>query len=107
MRADPFGALAGIHGATFHRCDALAARLGKAPDAEARLAAAMLRVLQQAAVGDGHVYAPFAKLADGVARLVGPRQFRALAGRARGGGGRAFAPRGRRRGGGSRSDTFR
>ena len=78
VRADPFGALAGIRGATFHRCDALAARLGKAPDAEARLAAAMLRVLQQEAVGDGHVYAPFAKLADGVARLVGPRQFRAL-----------------------------
>ena len=37
--------LTGIRGATFHRCDALAARLGKAPDAEQRLAAAVLRVL--------------------------------------------------------------
>ena len=78
VRDDPFGALAGIRGATFHRCDALAARLGKAPDAEQRLAAAMLRVLQQEAVSDGHVYAPWSRLADGVAKLVGPRQFASL-----------------------------
>ena len=78
VTADPFGALTGIRGATFHRCDALAARLGKAPDAEQRLAAAVRRVLQHEAVSDGHVYAPWARLADGVARLVGPRQFRSL-----------------------------
>ena len=78
VRDDPFGALAGIRGATFHRCDALAARLGKAPDAEPRLAAAMLRVLQQEAVSDGHVYAPWSRLADGVAKLVGPRQYASL-----------------------------
>ena len=78
VSADPFGALSGIHGATFHRCDALAARLGKAPDAESRLAAGMLRVLQREAVSDGHVYAPWGRLVDGVARLVGPRQFRSL-----------------------------
>ena len=71
---DPFAALSGIRGATFHRCDALAARLGKAPDAEPRLAAAMLRVLQQEATSEGHVYAPWSTLTEGVTKLVGHRQ---------------------------------
>ena len=43
VRSDPFGSLASLRGATFHRCDALAARLGKTPDDKARLAAAMLQ----------------------------------------------------------------
>ena len=74
VRADPFGALAGVRGATFHRCDALAARLGKAPDDRARLAAAMLQTLQSEARSDGHSYLPFERLTEGVARIVGPRQ---------------------------------
>ena len=78
VRADPFGALAGVRGATFHRCDALAARLGKAPDDRARLAAAMLQTLQSEARSEGHAYLPFERLAEGVARIVGPRQAAAL-----------------------------
>ena len=78
VRADPFGALAGVRGATFHRCDALAARLGKAPDDRARLAAAMLQTLQSEARSDGHSYLPFERLTEGVARIVGPRQAAAL-----------------------------
>ena len=78
VRADPFGALAGVRGATFHRCDALAARLGKAPDDRARLAAAMLQTLQSEARSDGHSYLSFERLTEGVARVVGPRQAAAL-----------------------------
>jgi exodeoxyribonuclease V alpha subunit len=78
VRADPFGALAGLRGATFHRCDVLAAKLGKAPDDRARLAAAMLQVLQASAVRDGHVFLPWGQLCDGVGRLLGARQAAAL-----------------------------
>ena len=75
---DPFGALAGVRGATFHRCDALAARLGKRPDDPARLGAAMLQVLASEAKNEGHVYVPWRALEDGVARIVGPRLFKTL-----------------------------
>ena len=78
VRADPFGALAGVRGATFHRCDALAARLGKRPDDPARLGAAMLQVLASEAKNEGHVYVPWRALEDGVARIVGPRLFKTL-----------------------------
>ena len=77
---DPFNALSGIPGATFHRCDALAARLGKAPDAEPRLAAAMLRVLHLEATREGHVFVNWGVLTEGVAKLVGPKQAAGLRG---------------------------
>lgn len=77
---DPFNALSGIPGATFHRCDALAARLGKAPDAEPRLAAAMLRVLHLEAIREGHVFVNWGVLTEGVAKLVGPKQAAGLRG---------------------------
>ena len=77
---DPFNALSGIPGATFHRCDALAARLGKAPDAEPRLAAAMLRVLHLEATREGHVFVNWGVLTEGGAKLVGPKQAAGLRG---------------------------
>lgn len=78
MRADPFGSLAGVRGATFHRCDVLAARLNKAPDDEGRLAAAMLHVLNASVTHDGHVFLSWRQLCEGVGRLLGPRHFAAL-----------------------------
>lgn len=74
VRADPFGSFAGLRGATFHRCDVLAARLNKAPDDRARVAAAMLHVLQTAAHREGHVYLPWGQLCEGVGRLLGHKQ---------------------------------
>lgn len=78
VRADPFGSLEGLKGATFHRCDVLAARLNKLPDDPARLGAAMLHVLQTSAISEGHVFLPWRQLCDGVGRLFGPRQAAAL-----------------------------
>ena len=78
VRADPFGSMTGVRGATFHRCDALAARLGKKPDDPARLAAAMLQVLQSTAVSEGHVYVPWAHIKEGVGRVLGSQQFASL-----------------------------
>jgi len=78
VRADPFGSMTGLRGATFHRCDALAARLGKKPDDPARLAAAMLQVLQSTAVSEGHVYVPWGHVKEGVGRVLGSQQFASL-----------------------------
>ena len=78
VRADPFGSMVGLRGATFHRCDALAARLGKKPDDPARLAAAMLQVLQSTAVSEGHVYVPWGHVKEGVGRVLGSQQFASL-----------------------------
>ena len=78
VRDDPFGSMAGLRGATFHRCDSLAARLGKKPDDPARLAAAMLQVLQSTAVSEGHVYVPWAQIEEGVGRVLGSKQFASL-----------------------------
>ena len=62
----PFGALAGIRGATFHRCDALAARWARrrTPRPGWRRPCCACCSRRRWATG---VYAPFAKLADGVA----------------------------------------
>ena len=78
VRADPSGSLEGLKGATFHRCDVLAARLNKLPDDPARLGAAMLHVLQTSAISEGHVFLPWRQLCDGVGRLFGPRLQRSL-----------------------------
>jgi exodeoxyribonuclease V alpha subunit len=78
VRDDPFGSMPGLRGATFHRCDSLAARLGKKPDDPARLAAAMLQVLQSTAVSEGHVYVPWAQIEEGVGRVLGSKQFASL-----------------------------
>jgi exodeoxyribonuclease V alpha subunit len=74
VKKDPFEALYMLRGATFHRADALAARLGKSADDPARLAAAMLQVLNVNASSEGHVYLHWREMRDGVARLLGPKQ---------------------------------
>ena len=71
IRDNPFEALGAVRGATFHRVDALASRLGKAPNDPARLGAAIIEVLSAAAVSSGHAYLPWSKIVDGVRALLG------------------------------------
>ena len=71
IRDNPFEALGAVRGATFHRIDALASRLGKAPDDPARLGAAIIEVLSAAAVTNGHAYLPWSKIVDNVRTLLG------------------------------------
>ena len=71
IRNNPFEALGSVRGATFHRIDALASKLGKEPDDPARLGAAIIEVLSAAAVSSGHAYLPWSKIVDGVRTLVG------------------------------------
>jgi len=71
IRANPFEALSAVRGATFHRIDALAARLGKPPDDPARLGAAIIEVLSASAVSNGHAYLPWKRIVDGVRILLG------------------------------------
>ena len=71
IRDNPFEVLGAVRGATFHRIDALASRLGKAPDDPARLGAAIIEVLSAAAVTNGHAYLPWSKIVDNVRALLG------------------------------------
>ena len=71
IRGNPFETLGSVRGATFHRIDALASRLGKRPDDPARLGAAIIEVLSAAAVSNGHAFLPWNKIVDGVRALLG------------------------------------
>ena len=71
IRGNPFETLGNVRGATFHRIDALASRLGKAPDDPARLGAAIIEVLSASAVSSGHTYLPWSKIVEGVKALLG------------------------------------
>ena len=71
IRNNPFETLGNVRGATFHRIDALASRLGKTPDDPARLGAAIIEVLSASAVSSGHTYLPWSKIVEGVKALLG------------------------------------
>ena len=71
IRNNPFETLGNVRGATFHRIDALASRLGKTPDDPARLGAAIIEVLSASAVSSGHTYLPWSKIVEGVKVLLG------------------------------------
>ncbi|WP_165078392.1 MULTISPECIES: ATP-dependent RecD-like DNA helicase [unclassified Desulfovibrio] len=70
VRENPYRLAMDIHGVGFLTADAIAAKLGFAPDSPLRVQAACLYTLQKAAE-EGHVYLPEARLAEEVAKQVG------------------------------------
>ncbi len=70
IRNNPYRLIGEVAGFGFRRADALGQALGIAPDAEARLAAALLHALD-AAVEDGHTLVAPDELAARAAELVG------------------------------------
>ncbi len=73
VRADPYALAREIKGIGFASADALAQKLGVAPDSPQRIGAGLWRVLEEA-LGDGHCALPRAEATERAAHLLGVDQ---------------------------------
>lgn len=70
LRENPFALIADVHGFGFARADAVAQRMGLAPDSPARIRAGLVDVMRQA-LEAGHCYVPRPALVSMASRLLG------------------------------------
>jgi exodeoxyribonuclease V alpha subunit len=70
LAEDPYQLCDEVYGFGFKRADATALRMGLPPDSPARIRAALLHLLAEAAEGHGHAYVPGGALISMAAKLI-------------------------------------